>query len=95
MPVTPGSDIQYLKKLKPDENLETWLRGFNNNGIWDKKLCKEFFHHKILIEEHQKSTKSNKRKRNVKNSKSITNVIDKKKIKRKNTYTAFKRKELN
>ena len=93
--MTPGSGIQYLKKLKPDGNLETWLGWFNYNGISDIKLCKEFFHHKILIEENQNSTKSDKRKRNIKNSKSISNVIDKKNCKRKNTYTAFQRKELN
>lgn len=54
MPITPGTDIQYLKKSKPDNYLEIWLGGLDNNGTWDEKICKQYYNHKISIHENEK-----------------------------------------
>ena len=77
MPITPGSDLQYLKKLKPDNYLEIWLGGFENNGIWNNKRCKQFYDHKFTIKQNEKSKKSKKRTKLVKKVKSILKSEDK------------------
>ena len=45
MPISPGSDIKYLKQLQPDRNLQIWLGVFQNSGVWSKANCKEFYYH--------------------------------------------------
>ena len=61
MPITPGSDILHLKKLKPDNYLEIWLGVFQNNGAWDNKICKQFYDHKLSMEEKTKKILQRKR----------------------------------
>jgi len=34
MPLRAGSTLAYLKALKPDPKLVTWLSGFNGEGVW-------------------------------------------------------------
>ena len=36
MPLHPGKNLDYLKKLKRDTELAAWLQGFNDAGVWER-----------------------------------------------------------
>ena len=67
MPITPGTDVQYLKKLKPDSFLEIWLGDFDKNRIWDNKICRQFYDHKLSKKENENLKKCYKNEKIVKN----------------------------
>lgn len=69
MPIKSGTDILYLKKLKPDINLKIWLSGFTKDGIWKKQLCIDYYKH---IHDDLNITK-NKIKNKKPYSKKLTN----------------------
>ena len=39
----PGENLGYLQNLTYDEDLEIWLAGFNEEGIWSKDLSIKYF----------------------------------------------------
>ena len=74
---TGRADIQYLKKLKPDNYLEIWLEGFDNNGTWNEKICKQYYNHKISIQEKEKIRNPKLKKKMNANIKLNNEFIDK------------------
>ena len=90
LPITSGTDLQYLKKLSPDPNLQIWLRGYDSNGIWSKNKSKEFSDHIKIVNNSNKKIASRQIKKNLENN------IKQNEHKIKNTIpTYFRNEELH
>ena len=74
MPISPGKNLKYLEKLKPDPLLGTWFSGFENNKTWNlEKALIHYNNQKITKTLEKKETQKTKNKNKISNDNHYTN----------------------